>query len=149
MTHPAPSSSHQPPEEPSQPGAGGILREFPRAPIDSPYLNRELSWLDFNGRVLALAADDRAPVLERVKFLAIFSTNLDEFFQVRVALLKEQQDAKVGGTSPDGLTPSEQLRAINTGVAALLDRQAEIFAKGVVPALSERRHRPVRLGVTR
>ena len=137
MTHPAPSSAHQQPAEASQSGAAGVLREFPRAATDSPYLNRELSWLDFNGRVLALAADDRAPVLERVKFLAIFSTNLDEFFQVRVALLKEQQDAKVGGTSPDGLTPSEQVRAISTKVAELLDRQADIFHKGVVPALAE------------
>ncbi len=126
------------------PSGGGLATwhrrspaRVPRAPIDSPYLNRELSWLDFNGRVLALADDARAPVLERVKFLAIFSSNLDEFFQVRVALLKEQQDAKIGGTSPDGLTPSEQLRLISTQVAALLDRQEEIFAKGVVPALAE------------
>ncbi|MEA2843254.1 MAG: polyphosphate kinase [Actinomycetota bacterium] len=137
MTHPAPSPSQQASEETSPAGTAGILREFPRAPVDSPYLNRELSWLDFNGRVLALADDDRAPVLERVKFLAIFSRNLDEFFQVRVALLKEQQDARVGGTSPDGLTPSEQLRVISTRVAELLDRQSAIFAKGVVPALAD------------
>jgi polyphosphate kinase len=136
MTNPAPSSQERT-DEVAQDGGGGVLREFQRAPVDSPYLNRELSWLAFNSRVLALADDDQAPVLERVKFLAIFSSNLDEFFQVRVALLKEQQAARAGGTSPDGLTPSEQLRLVSAKVAEQLERQAEIFSKGVVPALAE------------
>jgi polyphosphate kinase len=114
----------------------GVVREFPRPTPDSPYLNRELSWLEFNHRVLALADDGETPVLERAKFLAIFSSNLDEFFQVRVAILKEQQAARVGGASPDGLTPSEQLRAIRVAVVDLLDQQATILAKGVVPALA-------------
>ena len=69
------------------------------------YRNRELSWLDFNARVLALADDERVPLLERAKFLAIFSQNLDEFFQVRVAGLKDQVAAGVGSASPDGRTP--------------------------------------------
>src|SRR3546814_6996966 len=73
------------------------------------YLNRELSWLDFNARVLALAEDPSVPVLERAKFLAIFSQNLDEFFQVRVAGLKDQVAAGILGTSPDGRTPGQQL----------------------------------------
>ncbi len=64
------------------------------------YLNRELSWLDFNARVLALAADPHVPLLERAKFLAIFSQNLDEFFQVRVAGLKDQVAAGVTATTP-------------------------------------------------
>jgi polyphosphate kinase len=136
MTNPAPSSQERT-DEVAQDGGGGVLREFQRAPVDSPYLNRELSWLAFNSRVLALADHDEAPVLERVKFLAIFSSNLDEFFQVRVALLKEQQAARAGGTSPDGLTPSEQLRLVSAKVAEQLERQAEIFSKGVVPALAE------------
>ena len=83
----------------------GVVREFPRPTPESPYLNRELSWLEFNHRVLALADVADTPVLERAKFLAIFASNLDEFFQVRVAILKEQEAARLGGSSPDGLTP--------------------------------------------
>ena len=85
------------------------------APGDSPqarYRNRELSWLDFNERVLALAGDDRVPLLERAKFLAIFSQNLDEFFQVRVAALKDQVAAGLTDTTPDGLSPVDQLTEI-------------------------------------
>ena len=114
----------------------GVVREFPRPTPDSPYLNRELSWLEFNHRVLALADDEDTPVLERGKFLAIFASNLDEFFQVRVAILKEQQEARVGGASPDGLTPTEQLRAIRVAVLDLVDQQSTIFSEGVVPALA-------------
>ena len=73
------------------------------------YINRELSWLDFNGRVLALAEDGSNPLLERAKFLAIFASNLDEFYQVRVAGLKDQVAAGVGKSGPDGLSPVEQL----------------------------------------
>src|SRR3989337_2920552 len=73
------------------------------------YLNRELSWLDFNARVLPLADQSGPPLLERAKFLAIFSQNLDEFFQVRVAGLKDQVAAGLGRTSDDGITPDEQL----------------------------------------
>src|SRR6266550_7520066 len=78
---------------------------------ESRYLNRELSWLDFNARVLALAEDPEIPVLERAKFCAIFSQNLDEHFQVRVAGLKDQLAAGLGATAPDGLSPLDQLRA--------------------------------------
>ena len=76
------------------------------------FLNRELSWLEFNGRVLALAEDAELPLLERVKFVAICARNLDEFFQVRVAGLKAQIDAGVLAASPDGQSPSEQLQEI-------------------------------------
>ncbi|MCA1993720.1 MAG: polyphosphate kinase 1 [Coleofasciculus sp. S288] len=76
------------------------------------YFNRELSWLEFNNRVLHEATDLRTPLLERLKFMAIFSSNLDEFFMVRVAALKEQVAAKVRKLTPDGRTPSEQLQAI-------------------------------------
>jgi len=101
------------------------------------YLNRELSWLDFNSRVLALAEDPERPLLERAKFLAISNTNLDEFFQVRVAALKAQVEADVSVTSPDGLTPREQLAAIRAEVLRFTDRQAEAFTKGLLPGLAQ------------
>src|SRR5258706_2312116 len=102
------------------------------------YLNRELSWLDFNARVLALADDDNVPLLERAKFLAIFSQNLDEYFQVRVAGLKDQL-ATAGpiGRSPDGMTAAEQLRAIRAQVERLAARQQRAFLDQVEPALAD------------
>ena len=88
-------------------------------------LNRELSWLDFNARVLALADDDRVPLLERVKFAAIFSSNLDEFFQVRVAALKDQVAAGITQPSPDGRTPAQQLIEISDRVEELVREQED------------------------
>jgi polyphosphate kinase len=99
------------------------------------YLNRELSWLDFNARVLALAEDADLPLLERAKFLAIFSSNLDEFFQVRVSGIQEQLVAGVRSNSPDGLDQVEQLRAIRLRVEDLVARQARVFTKEVAPGL--------------
>jgi len=84
--------------------------------VSSRYLNRELSRLDFMQRVLALAADRSQPLLERVRFLAIFTHHLDEFFQIRVAGLKEQAAAELAAVSPDGLGPREQLSAIRARV---------------------------------
>ena len=104
---------------------------------ESRFLNRELSWLDFDARVFALAADDRVPLLERAKFLAIASQNLDEFFRVRVAGLKDQVAAGLGVSSPDGLTPGEQLAAIRSCVDELAERQSRIFLDGIVPALAD------------
>src|SRR5947208_15123455 len=80
--------------------------------VDDRFLNRELSQIDFNARVLALAEDQSAPLLERAKFLAIFASNNDEFYQVRVAGLKQQAAAGIRTRSADGLTPQEQLSAI-------------------------------------
>ena len=101
------------------------------------YTNRELSWLDFNERVLALAEDQATPLLERTKFLAIYSSNLDEFFQVRVAGLKEQQAAGVRTTSPDGLSATDQLEMIRSRLLDLSDRQSRCFHESVAPALEE------------
>jgi len=101
------------------------------------FTNRELSWLEFGSRLLELAADDQVPLLERVKFLAIFSEGLDEFFQVRVAGLKDQVDAGLRTRSADGLRPSETLRAIGARVTELVDRQSHIFVGAVVPALAD------------
>jgi len=105
---------------------------------DGPrYLNRELSWLDFNVRVLALAEDPSTPLLERAKFLAIFSQNLDEFFQVRVAGLKDQVYAGVRGRTPDGMTAADQLDAIVARAARLVERADNVFLDQIVPALAD------------
>jgi polyphosphate kinase len=100
------------------------------------YINRELSTLDFNARVLAMAEDQELPLLERIKFLAIFSSAMDEFFQVRVAGLKDQQAAGLSGTSPDGLSVSDQLAAIRTKVLVLSERRRVTFLGDVVPKLA-------------
>jgi polyphosphate kinase len=100
------------------------------------YLNRELSRLDFFARVLALAEDRSLPILERVKFFVHFSRNLDEFFQIRVAGIKEQDAAGLALTSPDGATPAEQLKAIRTRVEALTERASSVFAGEIRPKLA-------------
>lgn len=101
----------------------------------SLYLNRELSWLEFNRRVLHEALDPRTPLLERVKFLAIFSSNLDEFFQVRVAGLKQQVAARYAERTADGLTPEDQLRAIAAVVRALQGQHRACLVEEIIPAL--------------
>ncbi|MFA9429817.1 RNA degradosome polyphosphate kinase [Egicoccus sp. AB-alg2] len=99
------------------------------------HLNRELSWLQFDERVLALAENPAVPLLERTKFLAIFTSNLDEFYQVRVAGLKEQVSAGVTGSGADGMSPSEQLLVIDAYVSELSGRAARLFLDELVPAL--------------
>ncbi|WP_155763779.1 RNA degradosome polyphosphate kinase [Mycobacterium asiaticum] len=101
------------------------------------YLNRELSWLDFNARVLALAADSSMPLLERAKFLAIFASNLDEFYMVRVAGLKRRDQMGLSVRSADGLTPREQLRRIGEQTQQIASRHARVFLDLVLPALEE------------
>jgi len=109
-----------------------------RISLDSPerFLNRELSWLDFAERLVDLAEDEDQPLLERVKFIAIWSGGLDEFFQVRVAGLKDQIAAGVNKRSPDGMTPAEQLRAIGEQCRAQIARLDAIFGNQIVPALA-------------
>jgi polyphosphate kinase len=102
----------------------------------SRYLNRELSRLDFFERILALAEDRSLPILERVKFFVHFSRNLDEFFQIRVAGIKEQDAAGLAITSPDGATPAEQLKAIRARVEALTERASSLFAGQIRPKLA-------------
>jgi polyphosphate kinase len=117
------------------------VRDLPSASdvahIEDRFLNRELSQIDFSARVLALAEDESAPLLERAKFLAIFATNTDEFFQVRVAGLKQQAAAGIRTRSADGLTPQEQLSAISAKTVPLALRHARVFADSVMPALRD------------
>jgi polyphosphate kinase len=100
------------------------------------YLDRELSWLDFNERVLALAERRSLPLFERVKFLAIFSSNLDEFFQVRVGGLKMQLDARIASGEPDEGTIGMELSGIGSRVRELVAHAGDVFSRQLVPELS-------------
>jgi len=104
-------------------------------PSPETLINRELGILEFQRRVLAQADDPTVPVLERLKFLCIFSSNMDEFFEVRVAGLKEQLLAKSTQRSPDGLTPRQQYREVSATVHALVSRQYALFNKDIIPEL--------------
>ena len=102
----------------------------------SLYLNRELSWLDFNDRVLQLAEDDDQPLIERLKFLAIYTSNLDEFFMVRVAGVHNQIEARIDARGPDGLSPTELIDALSRKIRALDARRARQFGEVVLPELA-------------
>src|SRR5665811_2205124 len=119
-------------------GRIGAVRQYDW-PIDDPalYFNRELSWLDFNQRVLELAEDPEVPLLERVRFCAIYANNLDEFFMVRVAGLFDQLDAGIDARGPDDLAPSEQIDAIQARVLELDTRLHSCFNGTLRPALEE------------
>jgi polyphosphate kinase len=108
------------------------------------FLNRELSWLDFNSRVLELAEDDTLPLLERVKFLAIFASNLDEFYMVRIAGLKRRQSTGLTVRSPDGLTIREQLERVTARTQELVQRHSDVFNDDVLPRLEDAGIRIVR-----
>jgi polyphosphate kinase len=101
----------------------------PTPSAELPFINRELSWLAFNRRVLEEAADQRNPLLERVKFLAIFFSNLDEFYMIRVGGTKHQIAAGVYTRSPDGLTPQDQLDAIQREITPLLEEARCVFPR--------------------
>src|SRR5688572_16444375 len=116
-------------------GAGPAAAATQSRRVSNRFLNRELSAIEFNARVLALAEDRHIPLLERAKFLAIFAGNMDEFFQVRVAGLKQQAEAGIRTRSSDGLTPREALSAIAAKVVPLAEKQARIFAEDIKPAL--------------
>jgi polyphosphate kinase len=123
---PGPTASVEAPAEDNSP-----------KPYKAAYFNRELSWLAFDRRVLELAQSERTPLLERVKFLAIVSSNLDEFFEIRVAGLIQQVDSSVTESSVDGLGPREQLRRIHSVVASLVEDQYRCWHDQLVPALAE------------
>ena len=122
-----PGAPTRPAGAPARPAGSPRARRQARTQAAFPYLNRELAWLDFNARVLFEARDERNHLLERVKFLAIFAGNLDEFFQVRVAGLRQQVEAGKAARSPDGRTAGEQLTAIRAHVLGLVADQAAIY----------------------
>jgi polyphosphate kinase len=117
------------------------LQQPEAPPLDladsSLYFNRELSWLDFNDRVLQLAEDDAQPLLERLKFCAIYSSNLDEFFMVRVAGLQEYVDAGIEKPREDGRSPAETIAAIGAAVREQTRRQTDVLDLVLRPALAE------------
>ena len=115
--------------------------------LDDPslYFSRELSWVEFNDRVLDEAADERNPLLERLKFISIFGTNLDEFFMIRVAAIKQQIDAQVHKRSDDGRLPAEHLMAISGRLRRSLDRQMQLLRDDLWPALERHGIRIVRI----
>src|SRR5271154_3034069 len=100
------------------------------------YINRELSFLEFNQRVLEQAKDNRIPLLERVRFLCISCANLDEFFEIRVASLKELLEAGAVQGGPDGLSVPEQLKAIRSRAVRLVDEQYQLLNDVLMPALA-------------
>src|ERR1700730_4332459 len=128
-----PDGSTSAPEAPPAATAGPVADALP----EDRYLNRELSWLDFNARVLALAADTSLPLLERAKFLAIFASSLDESSMVRVAGLKRRDEMGLSVRSADGLTPREQLRRIGEQTQHIASRHAQVFLDSVRPGLAE------------
>ncbi len=101
------------------------------------YLSRELTWLEFNARVLHEAMDERTPLLERLKFMGIFSSNLDEFFMVRIAAIGQQIEAKVSKLTPDGRTPQEQLAVASDRVQKLVTQQHQHFETVLRPAMTK------------
>src|SRR3954451_17885754 len=137
-TQPTPSSAPEVPryaeelaEELEDLDLGSL--EEPAAP--DRFLDRETSWLDFNARVLDLAADSSVPLLERVRFAAIFAGNLDEFFMVRVAGLRRRIATGIAVAGPGGLTPREQLDVVARRVHDQVDRHARLFRDELGPAL--------------
>lgn len=106
-------------------------------PEVSRFTDRELSWLDFNQRVLEMAEDKEIPLLERIRFLAIFTSNLDEFFMVRVASLKRKIEAGVGNVNSAGFVPREQMKVLLKRTHELVERQSKCFHSDLIPELSK------------
>jgi polyphosphate kinase len=119
--------------------AEALAAAAPEAPTDPEQrlINRDLSWLEFNRRVLAQATDPRTPLLTRVKFLGIFSSNLDEFFMKRVGYLKRQLEAGIAAVTPEGFTPRPLLYAIRSVASDLMAEQASCFEGDILPRLAE------------
>src|SRR4051812_17138362 len=132
-------------EPSSSDGADKIIRlpeaapESSRKRFSSPenFINRELSWLEFNRRVLEEAQDATQPLMERVKFLTIFSSNLDEFFEIRVAGIKQQIESETSDVGPDGLSPTEIFNAIQRIAHELVTTEYALWNDDISPALAK------------
>ena len=122
----------------TQTAAQPLIHLSPSAADVSPqeFLNRDVSWLEFNRRVLHEALDERTPLLERIRFLQIFTSNLDEYFMKRVGGLKRQHLGGVVAQTPDGMTPAQSLAAIRSAVSPMLRQQAECYTKTLCPGLA-------------
>ena len=138
FAHPSDTFDVEPPYEPDDAALAAVQK------YDDRFLDRELSWLQLNQRVLELAEDESLPLLERVRFLAIFASNLDEFFMVRVAGLKRRIAAGVAVRAASGLLPREVLDRIWTTTRELMERKAALFHDSIVPALAAEDIRLVR-----
>src|SRR6202521_1613593 len=114
-----------------------VMQKDASLPLSDPslYNNRELSLLEFNQRVLEEAQDPSNPLLERLKFLCIVASNLDQFFEVRVAGLKQQRQSNVSALGPDGMSPGEQLAAISSRVRKMVDDKYRTWSEDLIPAL--------------
>ena len=128
------TASSDPPDVLDLPGPPGPPRDLEDRSL---YFNRELSWIEFNDRVLQLAEDPSQPLMERLKFCAIFTSNLDEFYMVRVAGLLDQVDAKVDKRLADGRTPSETIDGISERVVEMMTRQTRCLYDELRPALAQ------------
>src|SRR5262245_46307949 len=133
----APAAAAAPPAQAPSPPAAAPAAGAPAVALDEPslYINRELSWLEFNQRVLDEACDSSVPLLERVKFVAISASNLDEFFMVRVAGVKQQLAGGVVELPADGLTPAEQLTRVSQRAQRMVADQYKLFREQLRPGL--------------
>src|SRR6266487_2759711 len=126
-------------DEPSV-GVGLLRKDVPEVTRFSDprnFINRELSWLEFNRRVLEEAQDPTQPLIERVKFLTIFSSNLDEFFEIRVAGIKQQIESETSDLGPDGLSPTDTFNSIQRVVRELVAAQYALWNEELVPQLAK------------
>src|SRR3954462_9255589 len=135
-----PKTESSTPEEPSNivelPGASDN-GQHSRFSAPENFINRELSWLEFNRRVLEEAQDPTQPLVERVKFLTIFSSNLDEFFEIRVAGIKQQIESETSDVGPDGLSPTETFNRIEKTTREMVATLYALWKNELAPALAK------------
>src|SRR6186713_1343535 len=139
-TMPSRSQPSPPPDAPTNIVAMPEIAETPQASrFSAPenFINRELSWLEFNRRVLEEAQDATQPLIERVKFLSIFSSNLDEFFEIRVAGIKQQIESGLTETGPDDMLPAEVFDRIQKTVRELVGTQYALWNNELLPELAK------------
>src|SRR3982750_148387 len=139
MPYDAPKAEPSPSDGPTNIIAlSEAVTETPARKFSAPqnFINRELSWLEFNRRVLEEAQDATQPLIERVKFLSIFSSNLDEFFEIRVAGIKQQIESETSDVGPDGLSPTETFNAIQRITRELVEKKYALWNDDLAPALA-------------